>query len=654
MLAYNFAGEFAMFVILSVTGYSFLTNYKQRTLLNRIVKGSYIFAILSIVLSFLRGVVNNGYVLGESVVLGYVINTLYFALIPSFISGYLVFYTIISTKNIMVKDIRKKLVHSTLPHIIYTVILFVQIRNGNVFSFTVTEGYVRGEWFQLPYYFATVLIFLIMIDVLLRKSHNMNRNTVLVILGSLVVQLVGLFLQFVFPNMIIPVMMNVMCVLAVHMYLQNNRKSVHTVTGANNFLTLQYNMEVLIQKETDFSLYILKIRELKRLNERNGLEYGDKLLQVINYKLLEHLDYEQVYVYKGDAFALLLEKTSVHEKVVDTILEKLRKPLLVEDQLVSIRLACARVDNKIFGSTVDELLSAAEYSISILSETHCEMDYLYDTKVVKELIEKSKMIQKMKYAIDHRMFEMYYQPMYSAKSGTFTQAEALVRMKEEDGSIIFPSAFIDLAETTDLIIPMTYVVLDIVCEDLRKLMDQFGEELLLEAISVNFPYGIFLNPKMNDNVKEIMDKYGLSTDRVKIEITERTLIADNHSMTNMMEKMLGDGFVFELDDFGVDYSNINTLLELPLDIIKIDRSVLLSAMMSESNQKFFKHLTAGISATGRTIIVEGVEEKDQLDFVLDSNCQYVQGYFFSKPLDYQAFMEFILPKNQKKLLGQVF
>lgn len=461
-----------------------------------------------------------------------------------------------------------------------------------------------------------------------------------------------LVIQALNAEIIMTGLWNTASVMAVHLYTQAQKKSIDQLTSVQNSLALRYNLEKMLEKHDDFSIYIISMRGFKSINERDGLEFGDQVLRLIAKKILQIFPYQNVYRYGGDEFAVVLKKAELNENRIHTLLDNLREKINIQNiDTVALDLVCARVDNGIFGSTSKELISSADFSISILKQTHGEPRYLYDPTVVQEIISNTKMIQQIKEAIDGRKFQICYQPMYCVKDHAFTQAEALVRMVDDTGGLISPASFIDIAEVTGLVVPMTFVILDIVCEDYRRILNLHGEDTLLHSISVNFPYHIFLSQNVEENVLSILEKYNIDPSRIKIEITERTFISEEKLTSQVMENMRKKGFVFELDDFGVDYSNMSTFLNLPMQIIKIDRSVLLSAMDSSDNMLFFQHLVRGIIATGRTIIIEGVEDQDQLDFVIKNGCEYIQGYVFSKPLKFNEFAEFIEPKPQRELLS---
>ena len=147
----------------------------------------------------------------------------------------------------------------------------------------------------------------------------------------------------------------------------------------------------------------------------------------------------------------------------------------------------------------------------------------------------------------------------------------------------------------------------------------------------------------------MLNQYNISTDRIRIEITERTLISDMQAVKTVMTQMQKAGFIFEIDDFGVDYSNISLLMKLPIDVVKLDRSLILTAVENDKNRRFFECLTEGLNALNTIIIAEGVEDENTLQYVLGCGCDCVQGYVFSKPLPYDELVTYLL--NYKKQIS---
>lgn len=651
MLEYNLATEYATLAVIVVILISYMRDYERNSLHYKFLRMMYFISLASTISTLLCNELGSRPQTWDIYVpLVYLFTILYFALIPALTVCYLFFCLMISSLRSDAKTLKKYFFLAFLPYFIYLTLLFTNIHNGNVFTVTQIEGYHRGPWYQMPYYVAA-LNFVLVVLVVINQRQSIHKNTAQVISLNMGLAMILLGVQAINSQVIMTGLCNTLSILAVHLYTQNARKSVDSLTGSQNNLALRYKLGELIRKEQDFSLYIFSLRGFKSINERNGLEFGDKVLLQFSRKLVEFIPYDEVFRYGGDEFAALLEKNPDNDSLIQGVLSEFVHPWDIEQlDTVQLDLICARVDYKLFGSSIKELISAADYSISVLKQTHGEPRYLYDPTVVKQIIGKSNMISQIKEAIDRRMFEICYQPMYSSRDHAFTQAEALVRMQDGKGGLLPPSQFIDVAEVTGLVVPMTFVILDIVCENMKTLLEKYGDDQPLQSISVNFPYDLFLSPHVEDHVMEILDRHNIPPSRIKIEITERTLISDEDLTSQVMERMRKLGFVFELDDFGVDYSNMSTFLNLPLHIVKIDRSVLLSALDSPSNMAFFRHLVQGIGVTGRIIIVEGVETQEQLDFVLACGCEFVQGFFFSRPLGFDKFQTFVQADNQKKIL----
>ncbi len=188
------------------------------------------------------------------------------------------------------------------------------------------------------------------------------------------------------------------------------------------------------------------------------------------------------------------------------------------------------------------------------------------------------------------------------------------------------------------------MMLDIVCADYRQLRDQLGDNISLQAVSVNFPYLVFMRPDILDEVHDIVKKHGLLPQMIKIELTERTFTSDTDTTLEKIDEFIERGFVFELDDFGVEYSNFSMFFNVPINIIKFDRSLVVSSTENEKRRDFFHKFLIAIKALRDDIevIMEGVEDDDIKQYLIDCGCDYIQGYVFSKPLKYEDFTKFIV------------
>ncbi|MFI3200193.1 MAG: EAL domain-containing protein [Eubacteriales bacterium] len=652
MVVYNLAAEYAAPFIILIIILSFRTDYEEKNLVNYCMKGLYgitFLASIALTISIHVGIPKDGY---ANVTLILITNTLYLITTPLPSGLYLLLCTMVAERENNMVALRKNLFLCVTPYMVYATIVLVNIGNGLISSASSTEGYIRGTWFQLPFLIVGIHILLIARIVVVNRRY-IHREVLLVVVINMTLAGSLSVIQFMYSHIIMTSVGNIASILAMHLYIQSERNYISQLTGSKNRIALHKQMDTYSEKGISFSLYVISLRDFKSINERNGIEFGNKTLKAITNEIMGFFSYDYIYRYSGDEFAILLREEEDKEALVKECLAHLQEPMNVENvDRIFLDFVCAKVDSQHFGSTNKELIASVEYSLSVLKQTRGETQYLYDPHIMKDMTARRDKIEQIRDAVENRKLQICYQPIYSKNNRDFTQAEALVRIVETDGSLLLPEEFIDLAEATGLVVPMTYVVLEMVCEDFRKLIDQYGDDLVLETISVNLPYHIFISSNMQGKIENILERYEIAPSLIKIEITERTLISDYDFMIETMEQMKSKGFVFELDDFGVDYSNMSTLLTLPMEVIKIDHNVIIAALKSTNNKQFFKHLVDGIKETGRTVIVEGVEDREQLDFIIECGCEYIQGFIFSRPLQLESFAQFIIPETQQKFIQE--
>ena len=247
-------------------------------------------------------------------------------------------------------------------------------------------------------------------------------------------------------------------------------------------------------------------------------------------------------------------------------------------------------------------------------------------------------------AINYDGLEMYYQPIYSVKDGKFVSAEALIRLSDEEYGFVSPGLFIPAAERKGLMIPIGDFVLDSV---FRFISENDFNELGLSYIELNLSVAQCLQGDLSDKILALEKKYHVNPARVNLEITETTYenIGDT---TDMNIKRLSDnGFSFSLDDYGTGYSNMQRISRLPLKIIKIDKTMV-DDMENKSGMSVMRNTVSMIKDINKEIVCEGVETADQLELLSGLGVDFIQGYYFSKPLPEKQFVAFIREKNNAK------
>ena len=237
---------------------------------------------------------------------------------------------------------------------------------------------------------------------------------------------------------------------------------------------------------------------------------------------------------------------------------------------------------------------------------------------------------------------VYLQPIYSTKEKRFVSAEALCRLLDESGNIIPPSSFISIAEKNGMINKLDEIVFDKVCKFIAKNdMDELG----LKYIETNLSVVQLSDYELADKYLEIIERNKIDAKYINLEITETAGIEQINSLMDNLQKLKSNGISLSLDDYGTGYSNLNYVVSMPVQIIKFDKKMT-DEYFAGSKAKFVMDYSIRMfKAMDLKIVSEGVETKIQLDSLAELGVDYIQGYYFSKPLPMDEFIEFI--KNKK-------
>ncbi|MDE6320592.1 MAG: EAL domain-containing protein, partial [Lachnospiraceae bacterium] len=240
-------------------------------------------------------------------------------------------------------------------------------------------------------------------------------------------------------------------------------------------------------------------------------------------------------------------------------------------------------------------------------------------------------------ALEFKRFQIYYQPIYSVEKGKFVSAEALLRLFDPTYGFVSPEILVTAAERSGAIHRIGDYVLEEVC---RFIADDEFRSLGLEYIEVNLSVKQCLRVNLADKILGIMAKHRVSTEYINLEITETAAGDTQEVMTENLRRLHRAGVSFSLDDYGTGYSNIKRVVQLPLKIIKLDKTF----VDEQDNPKMrvvLKNTVAMLKDMDMEIVVEGIETQEMVDFFAELQCDFIQGYFFSKPIPKPEFISFI-------------
>ncbi len=264
---------------------------------------------------------------------------------------------------------------------------------------------------------------------------------------------------------------------------------------------------------------------------------------------------------------------------------------------------------------------------------------MYTEQLGQDVMRRAAYLSEVRTAIDRREFIVHFQPKVDIDGGRIVGAEALVRWKKPDGTIIYPGEFIPVLEETKMIKDVDFYVYEEVFKHLRACIDS-GKKVV--PISINVPRMHFMDrTELCSRLQQLIDKYQVPPELIEIEITEDLLAKDIDGVVEIINEIRKAGIKVSIDDFGAGYSSFNVLRKVPLDVLKLDKAFLDDIDSADKEDVVISGLIDMSKRMGLKVLCEGVECAEQVDFLANAGCDMIQGYYFSKPVDVSEFDEML-------------
>ncbi|MCM1299757.1 MAG: GGDEF domain-containing phosphodiesterase [Firmicutes bacterium] len=376
--------------------------------------------------------------------------------------------------------------------------------------------------------------------------------------------------------------------------------------------------------DTQFAVIQFDVIGFKFINDKYGEAIGNEILHYINDVLDIYCNESQIYSrLSADVFMVVIPYEEISD--IYDFLRGLEAAMsgykgikytiafgvyLVEDRSIATR---------IMGDSAGLARAAAKSSAL--------ENIAFFNKDEKSKLKTQRTIEdRMKSALKNREFVMYLQPKYSISESKLIGAEALVRWIDPEKGLVPPNDFIPVFEKNGFVIKIDEFIWEAACQEIRKWMDK---GITPVPISVNVSRVHLNNGEFLEHLNALIEKYGIPKEYLELEITES---AENINSNAMIQEAKAQGFRLLMDDFGSGYSSLNTLKNTPFDVLKIDRSFISSSMESQRGQKIISHTIAMSQDIGLDLIAEGVETKEQADFLYTCGCDAAQGFLYSRPV----------------------
>lgn len=393
---------------------------------------------------------------------------------------------------------------------------------------------------------------------------------------------------------------------------------------------------LLDNPDKNFDLLRINIERFKVLNDLFGESTGDKLLRYIG-KFLKEINLPlcvsgRLY---ADNFVVCYEAGKGDSRRMINTLQMVADSFAINNRTI-LSFGLYRIDDKTLPVSVmcDRANMALWKAKGNFKNPYCE----YDEKMRQQVLKEQKIINAMEMAIQNKEFTLYLQPKYDIEKGTIIGAEALVRWISLENGFISPGDFIPVFENNGFVYEVDKFIWEESCRYLRKWLDE-GREV--HPISVNVSRIDLYDPKLVKHLVDLREKYQLPSQYLELEITESAYTEDPEQIITITRQLREAGFVILMDDFGTGYSSLNMLKDIQIDVLKLDMGFLKSSDYSAKGGNILTAILKMAESLKMQTIAEGVETKEQVEFLKSIGCKYVQGFYYSKPLPVGEFEKLI-------------
>ena len=439
---------------------------------------------------------------------------------------------------------------------------------------------------------------------------------------------------------------------------QDQLANYDSLTGLPNLKLfierLGWGIELSKRERVPLMVLEIGLDKFRQINETLGMYTGDEVLLTIAERLNTLIRSSDFIGHTGESvkagelariggheFSIILSGANSIEAaytVSKRILDAVRQPIVIDEHEIfmtaSIGISVCPTDGEDVESLIKHAGSAKDFSRRQGSNNY----QFFSSEMNDQSKERIKMESNLRKALDNNEFELYYQPKINSETQKLVGMECLLRWNHAEQGFISPEVFIPAAEELGLIVPIGDWVLTEACQTTSEWVRSGFENLKL---SVNVSPKQFDEISLKKSIASAIESSGLSPHNLVLEITESMLMGDFEHHITLLQHIVDLGVAFSLDDFGTGYSSLSYLKKFPIDELKIDRSFLTNVPEINEDNSIVKAIISMAHSLGMNLIAEGVESAEQLEFLRQHNCNIIQGFYYSKPLDKTDFTEFL-------------
>ena len=518
----------------------------------------------------------------------------------------------------------------------YTAVAAANIWTGWLFYFDENGAYCRGPFNALGY-IVTILQMGLVTVCFFRNRKIASRPVRRALLQTFPVIVLCIVIQRIHPAIMLNGYVMAMAAAVLFLNFQGQRQGIHSLTKLNDRHRFFREAERRLERKEPFRTYLINIKNFGAINQKHGHLFGDEFLYQFAFSLEKLFKDSMSFHMNGTVFALILPALfeSDEEKRTGALLDFLDNGVLCMNEQVLIDYVAVEYAVNDGAADAAEFYEKLEYAAARAYEMRTR--YIrYTEDMGREMRRERYLMDRLKTVDRKSGFEVWFQPIKCLHSDEFCSMEALIRLREPDGSLISPAEFIPLAEATGRIAPITWFVLEEVCNLLN-----FERALDDVSVSVNIPMPQLLDKGFITRLNSIVDRAGIAHRRICIEFTERAILETFEQTRDIMAALTAEGYRFFLDDFGAGYSNFNCLFQLPFQIIKLDACLVRGERARQNDYATVRTLTKLFHDMGLKVIAEGVETAEEAEILRSHGVDRIQGFHFARPMPESKLLEFL-------------
>lgn len=418
--------------------------------------------------------------------------------------------------------------------------------------------------------------------------------------------------------------------------------------------------EKIIRKQIDetednemLALIFLDLDDFKNINDILGHSTGDRFLIQFAENLKPKLKEKDLLSrFGGDEFLILLPHAKSMEEIerfAQEVLNEIMKPFQMDGREVQTGASMGISIYPQDGQSGEELIKFADLAMYHAKNTGKDRYTICTEEIKNKFVYEKELEEDLRHAMKKKQFILHYQPMVHGETEEIIGVEALVRWNHPTRGILSPGVFLPIAERTGLMSKLDTWVFMEACNQNKKWQDLGYKKI---TMSVNITPISMMQADMGRSFSKIFNRYGWDPDYVEAEITENTMFLSQDQIKNKIQTLRDIGIKISLDDFGTAYSSLSRLHELPIDKVKIDRQFILNLDNEQNGKKLYEGILNLARALDLKVIIEGVETKEQADYVIEKGCDAIQGFYYYRPMP-PGEIEKLLQEMDGNTIGKV-